>query len=81
MVSSGNAKRLSCNDWMIFSYDPPGRSVRPMLPANSVSPATSFFSRLEVQTDRTFRVSRCVNHLRVYGSSFHAIAGHQALVD
>src|SRR5216117_516662 len=29
---------------MIFLYDSPAKSVRPMLPANSVSPAINFFS-------------------------------------
>jgi hypothetical protein len=29
---------------MIFSKEPPGKSVPPMLPVNIVSPAISFFS-------------------------------------
>ena len=43
-VSSGRASTFSCSELMIFCIDPPGRSVRPMLPANNVSPAISFFS-------------------------------------
>src|SRR5271157_1000135 len=43
MVSSGSASTGPCNDCMIFLYEPPGRSVRPIEPANSVSPAISFF--------------------------------------
>ena len=44
MVSSGSARTGPCSERMIFSYEPPGRSVRPMEPANRVSPAISFFS-------------------------------------
>src|ERR1035437_1607838 len=39
MVSSGSASTGPCNDRMIFSYEPPGKSVRPIEPANNVSPA------------------------------------------
>ena len=44
MVSSGKASTLSCSESIIFSIDPPGRSVRPMLPAKRVSPAINYFS-------------------------------------
>src|SRR5439155_539165 len=40
----GTFKSFSCRELMIFLYVPPGKSVRPMLPANSVSPAINFFS-------------------------------------
>src|ERR1700674_3764323 len=43
-VSSGRASTVPCSDCMIFCIDPPGRSVRPMEPANSVSPASRSFS-------------------------------------
>ena len=43
-VSSGRARSLSCRESMIFSKEPPGRSVRPMLPAKRVFSAINFFS-------------------------------------
>ena len=44
-VSSGRASTRVCSERMIFSNDPPGKSVRPILPAKSVSPAINFFLR------------------------------------
>ena len=44
IVSSGRARTGPRKDSMIFSKEPPGRSVRPIDPANNVSPAISFFS-------------------------------------
>ena len=54
---------FSCSERMILSNDPPGRSVRPMLPANSVSPAISFFSSRKVEADAAFGVAGRVHHI------------------
>ena len=43
-VSSGSGSRRSRIERRILAPSPPGRSVRPMLPAKSVSPASSSFS-------------------------------------
>jgi len=40
-VSSGSARSLCKRESIIFSIEPPHKSVRPMLPAKSVSPAKS----------------------------------------
>ena len=44
LVSSGRVSNASECESMIWSKLPPGKSVRPMLPANSVSPAMSSLS-------------------------------------
>ena len=44
LVSSGSVSRRVWMESMIWSQLPPGRSVRPMLPAKSVSPAMSSLS-------------------------------------
>jgi alanine-synthesizing transaminase len=44
ITSSGRDMSVPCNEAMILSIEPPGRSVLPILPANKVSPAISFFS-------------------------------------
>src|SRR4029077_14411369 len=42
MVSSGSSSNFPLSERMIPANEPPQRSVRPMLPANSVSPANNW---------------------------------------
>ena len=40
--TEGSVSSCPCSESMILSNEPPGRSVRPMLPAKRVSPAINF---------------------------------------
>src|SRR5205085_4016766 len=54
IVASGKCINLPRSESMISSIDPPHRSVRPMLPANSVSPASSCGTRISFFSESVF---------------------------
>ena len=65
---------------MIWSKLPPGRSVRPMLPAKSVSPAIEQLERGEVEADRALGVAGGVEDLGGIAVEADDLAVGQAFV-
>ena len=79
-VSSGRASTVPRSDCLIIFIDPPGRSVRPMEPANNVSPAM-IFSRREIEADAAFRMPRRVENAGCVRPCFNRVARAYALID